>query len=101
MYSLEHILETDSVEFTMTTTNTANTNLDTRTYTSLSQAIQEVVEARILLGIHFRFADEASVKMGHNIVKWGFKNYLRPRRGPGNQEATLSAGRTPLTPRMK
>ena len=83
LYSLEHILETDNVEFTMTTTNTGPTNQDTRNYTSFSQAIQEVVDARILLGIHFRFADEASRDLGKNVVKWGFKNYLRPRKGPG------------------
>jgi hypothetical protein len=85
MYSLEHILETDNIEFTMTTTNTGPTNQDTRSYTSFSQAIQEVVDARVLLGIHFRFADEASRDLGKNVVKWGFKNYLRPRNGPGNQ----------------
>ena len=85
MYSMEHILETDSIEFSMTTTNTGPTNQDTRNYTSFSQAIQEVVDARVLLGIHFRFADEASVKLGRDVVKWGFKNYLRPRNGPGNQ----------------
>ena len=85
MYSMEHIFETDSIEFSMTTTNTGPTNQDTRNYASFSQAIQEVVDARVLLGIHFRFADEASVKLGHDVVKWGFKNYLRPRNGPGNQ----------------
>ena len=83
MYSMEHLLETDNIEFAMTTTNTGPTNQDTRNYTSFSQAIQEVVDARVLLGIHFRFADEASRELGKNVAKWGFKNYLRPRKGPG------------------
>lgn len=81
-YSMEHFFETDSMEFSMMTTNTGPTILDTRNYTSFSQAIQEVVDARVLLGIHFRFADEASVKIGHDVAKWGFRNYLRPRNGP-------------------
>ena len=84
MYSMENFFETDAMEFSMTTTNTGPTNQDTRNYTSFSQAIQEVVDGRVLLGIHFRFADEASVKLGHDVVKWGHKNYLRPRNGPGN-----------------
>jgi len=84
MYSMENFFETDAIEFSMTTTNTGPTNQDTRNYTSFSQAIQEVVDGRVLLGIHFRFADEASVKLGHDVVKWGHKNYLRPRNGPGN-----------------
>ena len=80
MYSMEHFFETDHMEFSMTSTNTAAIQ-NPRNYTSFSQAIQEVVDGRVLLGIHFRFADEASVKLGHNVVKWGFKNYLRPVRG--------------------
>jgi hypothetical protein len=84
MYAMENFFETDAMEFSMTTTNTGPTNQDTRNYTSFSQAIQEVVDGRVLLGIHFRFADEASVKLGHDVVKWGHKNYLRPRNGPGN-----------------
>jgi len=84
MYAMEHFFETDKMEFDMTTTNVANTNQDTRHYTSFSQAIQEVVDARVLLGIHFRFADEGSVKIGHDVVKWAHKNYLRPRSGASN-----------------
>ena len=84
MFAMEHFFETESIEFSMTTTNTGPTNQDTRNYTSFSQAIQEVVDGRVLLGIHFRFADEASVGIGKDVVKWGFKNYLRPRNGPGN-----------------
>ena len=84
MYAMEHFFETDSMAFSMNTTNVANTNLDTRQYTSFSQATQEVVDARVLLGIHFRFADEASRKLGQNVAKWGHKNYLRPRKGTDN-----------------
>lgn len=84
LYSMTHFFETDSMEFDMTTTNTANTSLDTRHYTSFSQATQEVVDARVLLGIHFRFADEASRTLGRDVAKWGHKNYLRPRKGSGN-----------------
>ena len=83
MYAMENFFGTDAMEFSMTTTNTGPTNQDTRNYTSFSQAIQEVVDGRVLLGIHFRFADEASVTLGRDVVKWGHKNYLRPRTGPG------------------
>jgi len=83
MYSMEHFFETDSMEFSMTSTN-ATAIQNPRNFTSFSQAIQEVVDGRVLLGIHFRFADEASVKLGHDVVKWGFKNYLRPVSGKKN-----------------
>jgi len=42
----------------------------TRSFTSLSQARNEVVEARILQGIHFRRADEDGVKVGKEVTKW-------------------------------
>jgi hypothetical protein len=87
LYSMEHFFETDSMDFSMTTTNTGPTIQDTRNYTSFSQATQEVVDGRVLLGIHFRFADEASRELGRNVVKWGYKNYLRPLKGRGGREA--------------
>jgi hypothetical protein len=87
MFSMEHFFETDSMDFAMTTSNTGPTSQDTRHYTSFSQATQEVVDARVLLGIHFRFADEASREIGKNVSKWGFKNYLRPLNGQGAPEA--------------
>ena len=84
MFSMEHFFGTDRMDFSMATTNTVPTNVDIRDYTRFSQAIQEVIDGRVLLGIHFRFADEESVRLGHNVVKWGFQNYLRPSKGPGN-----------------
>ena len=87
LYSMEHFFETDSMDFSMTTTNTGPTIQDTRNYTSFSQAAQEVVDGRVLLGIHFRFADEASRELGKNVSRWGYKNYLRPLKGRGGREA--------------
>ena len=79
MYSMEHFFETDSMEFSMTSTN-ATAIQNPRNFTSFSQAIQEVVDGRILLGIHFRFADEAARDLGKGVAKWGFQNYLRPSK---------------------
>ena len=84
---LEHFFETDSISFSLTTTNTAPTTQDTRTYNRLSDAAQDVVDARIYAGIHFRFADEAARKQAREIALWGYRNYLRPvnkiGHGPG------------------
>ena len=49
-----------------------------RTYERISDAAQEVVDARILLGIHFRTADEEARQLGRRIAFWAFTNYLRP-----------------------
>ena len=38
----------------------------------------EVVEARILQGIHFRFADVDARKQGEHIAQWAHSHYFRP-----------------------
>jgi hypothetical protein len=50
----------------------------TRTYTHFSDPTDDVVEARILQGIHFRTADLVGRKQGRSVAKWVFKHYLRP-----------------------
>ena len=75
---LEHFFETDHLTFSITTTNVGPTAQDTRTYNRLSDAAQDVVDARVYSGIHFRFADEAARKQGRLVANWTFKNFLRP-----------------------
>jgi hypothetical protein len=55
-----------------------------RDFTSFSQAADEVVDARVLLGIHFRFADVEGRRLGERIAHWAFQKFLRPV--PGNQD---------------
>ncbi|MFI5320414.1 MAG: vanadium-dependent haloperoxidase, partial [Myxococcota bacterium] len=50
----------------------------TRNFTRFSQAADEVVEARILLGIHFRFADTVARRQGQRVADWAFTHILRP-----------------------
>jgi hypothetical protein len=52
-----------------------------RFFTSPSQAAAEVVEARILLGIHFRSADEEARRLGNRVAHWAFRKFLRPAPG--------------------
>ncbi len=69
--------------FSVTTTNLGPTIQDTRTYRRFSDAAEEVVDARIYEGIHFRFADEAARKQGRQVASWAFKNFLRPLDNDG------------------
>lgn len=52
----------------------------TRIYHRFSDAARDVVEARIYLGIHFRFADTAARTQGMRVAEWTFNHFLRPRR---------------------
>jgi hypothetical protein len=77
---------TDHMSFSVTTTNPGPTIQDTRSFNRFSQAADEVVLARILEGIHFRFADEVGRRQGKQVADWTFRNYLRPlnRHEPGD-----------------
>ena len=68
---------TDEVEFIITSNN-ANANPNVRHYSRFSEAADQVVEVRILHGIHFRFADKDGRDVGEDVAKWVVRHTLRP-----------------------
>ncbi|WP_129646811.1 vanadium-dependent haloperoxidase [Peristeroidobacter agariperforans] len=50
----------------------------TRTYRRFSDAVRDTVDARVYLGIHFRFADEAGRTQGTRVAEWTFNHFLLP-----------------------
>jgi hypothetical protein len=76
--SLQLFFGTNSLAFSVTTTNTGPTAQDTRTFTHFTDAAGEVVDARIYEGIHFRFADQDARQQGKHVANWAFENFLRP-----------------------
>ena len=51
-----------------------------RHFTSFSQAMKEVVDARVWGGIHFRYADQQGAMMGKKVAFWLQKHYFQPIR---------------------
>jgi hypothetical protein len=51
----------------------------TRTYTSFSQALDELVQARVWGGIHFRTASEDGADLGRAVARYGVARFARPR----------------------
>ena len=51
---------------------------ETRHYGSFSQAIAEIVKARIWAGLHFRTADLQAVILGTNVADYMADNYFQP-----------------------
>ena len=70
----------NEMEFTLNTTSTGVLAPvhPVRSYRKFSEVRDEVVEARILQGIHFRFADVAARKQGEHIAQWANSHYFRP-----------------------
>lgn len=68
---------TDHLTFDVSS-NAANVVQKTRTYHRISEAQRDVVNARIWLGIHFRFADTAARQQGRQVADWTFNHFLLP-----------------------
>lgn len=49
----------------------------TRQWSSLSEAVDEVIDARVYSGIHFRTSDEAGARMGRQVAHFVSKHALR------------------------
>jgi hypothetical protein len=50
----------------------------TRTFGGFPQALDEIVEARIWAGLHYRTADVQAVQLGTNVANYAAANYFEP-----------------------
>lgn len=53
----------------------------TRKWTTFEEAVQEVIDARIYSGIHFRTSDETGARLGRQIAHYVMTHALRPVKG--------------------
>jgi hypothetical protein len=76
--ALEGTFHTQHLQLTFITT-AADVPEDKRQriYASGSVAVQEVVDARMWLGIHFRSADVRGAQMGQEVAEWTLDRYFR------------------------
>jgi hypothetical protein len=52
----------------------------TRQWNTFSEALDEVIDARVYSGIHFRTSDEAGARMGRQIAQFVLTHALRKSR---------------------
>jgi PAP2 superfamily len=71
MDTLQHFYGRDAATFSGTSP------ASTRTFTSFSQVCEDIVDARVWSGIHFRFADEEAAKIGRKVAHWGDRHAFR------------------------
>jgi hypothetical protein len=75
--ALEAFFGTDAASFALTSTTAPGV---TRKFSSLSNYVTEVVNARIYDGVHYRTSGEAGAAMGRKIGQYTVQNYLKPVR---------------------
>ena len=65
-------------QITSASTFLAPTDPKTRTFGSFSQALAELIEARIWAGLHYRTGDVQGQQLGRNVVNYMAANYFQP-----------------------
>jgi hypothetical protein len=77
---LEHLFG-DKVDFTLISNAPGAVP---RTYSRLSDVARDVVDARVFMGIHFRFADTDALRQGTHVANWTWSHFLRRIGGSRN-----------------
>ena len=80
VHGLENLFQTRHVQLTLISTAVPGGQ---RFYEFGGPLLQDVVNARIWLGIHFRTADTASREIGRQLAAWTLNHYFQPVRGEG------------------
>lgn len=82
--SLGDFFGTDRVEYSATSTN----SMTTRRFSSFSQGIQEIIDARVYSGLHFRRADVQGARIGARIAHYREQHYFHPaHRSHGDRDS--------------
>lgn len=72
--TLRDYFGTDRAEFSATSAVSGTT----RSFHRFSQAIEEIIDARVYSGIHFRTADEQGARLGKQVARWREQHHLQP-----------------------
>ena len=72
---LQMFFGTDEVEFGVTSSQFGG---ETRFFDRFSQPLEEIIEARIWAGLHFRTADVQAEELGRNVAEFMADNYFQP-----------------------
>lgn len=67
----------DAPGFVIEATSSQNVGF-VRRWTTFSEGVQEVIDARVYSGIHFRTADEVGARLGRQVAKFVMTHSLKP-----------------------
>ncbi len=75
-HTLKNFFGTDRIAFNAF----SNKSCTTRSFDRFSDALEEVIDARVWAGIHFRTADEQGAKLGKKVAHYLKQHYFQPIR---------------------
>jgi len=73
-HTLQNFFGTDKIGFSAYSTRTRTT----RSFERLSDALEEIIDARAWGGIHFRTADMQGAVLGKKVAHWLKQHYFQP-----------------------
>ena len=76
VHTLQRFFGADKIAFSAVSNRTRTT----RSYDRFSQALHEIINARVWSGIHFRTADLQGAALGKKVAHWLAKHYFQPVR---------------------
>ena len=79
-HTLRFFFGTDSFDFTVDSTIAGLTN-PSRSFGSFSQALDEVLNARVYGGMHYRNSTEKGAKIGKQVSKFLTRHFFQPTKG--------------------
>jgi CheY-like chemotaxis protein len=74
--ALRSFFGTDRIAFSATSSSSGAT----WSFTSFSQALDEVIDSRVWGGIHFRTAEVQGAQLGREVARWERRHYFEPVR---------------------
>jgi PAP2 superfamily len=78
VYALRAFFGTNKVPFTAESTKCAPAPCPPRSFDRFSDALKEIIDARVWGGIHFRTADLQGAVLGRKVVRSMMKRYFKP-----------------------
>jgi hypothetical protein len=76
VHTLQNFFGTDRIAFSAF----SNKSCTTRSFDRFSDALEEVIDARVWAGIHFRTADEQGARLGKKVAHYLKQHYFEPVR---------------------
>ena len=86
VHTLQNFFGTDKVAFSAFSANSRTT----RSFDRLSDAIKEIIDARVWGGIHFRMADMQGAVLGKKVAQYVRKHYFLPLQDSSRCEGTAA-----------
>lgn len=80
--ALRQFYGTKRVSFSFDSTVTGTTHH----FESTSELVDEVIDARVWGGMHYRFSGEVGTRLGKQVTRWIAHHYFEPRHGHGHED---------------